>query len=49
MVKDENTRATVIMSKELKERLNELAKKDMRTFSSLVNKVLQDYADNNPK
>lgn len=42
-VSENNTRVIITLSKELKERLDELAKEDKRTFSNLCAKVLSDY------
>lgn len=42
-VSENNTRVIITLSKELKERLDKLAKEDKRSFSNLCTKVLSDY------
>lgn len=41
-----NTRTLITIPKELKKQLEELAKKDNRSFNNLVVKILKDYISN---
>lgn len=43
VVSKDNTRTLITLPKELKAKLEELAKKDERSFNNLVLKVLKDY------
>lgn len=41
-----NTRTLITIPKELKKQLEEIAKKDNRSFNNLVVKILKDYVNN---
>lgn len=43
VVSKDNTRTLITLPKELKAKLEELAKQDERSFNNLVLKVLKDY------
>ena len=45
-ISSENTRTIITISKELKAKLEEEAKKEHRSFNNLVISILADYADN---
>lgn len=45
-VADYNTRTNITISKELKAKLEELAKKQNRSFNNLVITILKDYINN---
>ena len=45
-ISSENTRTKMTMSKELKGQLEELAKKDNRSFNNYVITVLKEHVDN---
>lgn len=45
-ISNENTRTLITISKELKTKLEEQAKKEHRSFNNLVIAILNDYADN---
>ena len=45
-ISSENTRTIITISKELKAKLEEQAKKERRSFNNLVISVLGEYADN---
>jgi predicted HicB family RNase H-like nuclease len=45
-ISKENTRTLITISKELKKQLEEIAKKDNRSFNNLVVKILKDYVGN---
>lgn len=42
----ENTRTNITIPKELKARLEKIAKDDGRSFNNLVIKILREYAEN---
>ena len=42
-ISSENTRTNITISKELKAQLEELAKKDNRSFNNYVVKILKDH------
>ena len=42
-ISSENTRTNITISKELKSQLEELAKKDNRSFNNYVVKILKDH------
>ena len=44
-IKEDKTRTNITIPKELKSRLEELAKKENRSFNNLVITVLQKYAE----
>ena len=44
-----NTRTNITNSKELKSKLEEIAKTQNRSFNNLVISILKDYADNTHK
>lgn len=43
-ISDSNTRTNITISKDLKARLEKLARKENRSFNNLVITVLQEYA-----
>ncbi len=45
-ISNENTRTNITISKELKAKLEELAKQDNRSFNNYVITVLKDHVDN---
>ena len=45
-ISNENTRNNITISKELKAKLEELAKKDNRSFNNYVITVLKEHVDN---
>ena len=45
-ISNENTRTNITISKELKAKLEELAKKDNRSFNNYVINVLKEHVDN---
>ena len=45
-ISKDNTRTLITIPKELKKQLEELAKKDNRSFNNLVVKILKDYVGN---
>ena len=45
-ISNENTRINITISKELKAKLEELAKKDNRSFNNYVITVLKEHVDN---
>ena len=45
-ISSENTRTNITISKELKSQLEELAKKDNRSFNNYVITVLKEHVDN---
>ena len=45
-ISSENTRTIITISKELKSKLEEQAKKEHRSFNNLVISVLEEYAEN---
>jgi len=45
-ISKDNTRTVITIPKELKKRLEEIAKKDNRSFNNLVIKILKDFASN---
>ena len=45
-ISDENTRTLITISKELKAKLEEIAKKERRSFNNLVVSVLEYYVEN---
>ena len=45
-ISDKNTRTLITIPKELKKQLEEIAKKDNRSFNNLVVKILKDYVGN---
>lgn len=45
-ISKENTRTLITISKELKKQLEEIAKKDNRSFNNLVVKILKNYVSN---
>ena len=45
-ISSENTRTNITISKELKTRLEELAKKDNRSFNNYIITVLKEHVDN---
>ena len=45
-ISSENTRTNITISKELKAQLEELAKKDNRSFNNYVITVLKEHVDN---
>ena len=44
-ISSENTRTIITISKELKVKLEEIAKKEHRSFNNLVISILTDYAE----
>ena len=44
-ISSDNTRTIITISKELKAKLEEIAKKERRSFNNLVISILTDYAD----
>lgn len=44
-ISSENTRTIITISKELKAKLEEIAKKEHRSFNNLVIAILADYVD----
>ena len=42
----ENTRTLITISKELKAKLEEIAKNEHRSFNNLVVSILEDFAEN---
>ena len=44
-----NTRTNITISKELKAKLEEIAKNQNRSFNNLVISILKDYVDNTHK
>ena len=44
-ISNENTRTNITISKELKAKLEELAKRDNRSFNNYVITVLKDHVD----
>jgi len=49
MISDNNTRTLITIPKELKSKLEELAKLDNRSFNNLVATILAKYVDENKK
>lgn len=45
-ISSENTRTLITIPKELKAKLEEIAKKERRSFNNLVVSILEDYAEN---
>lgn len=45
-ISKDNTRTVITIPKELKKRLEEIAKKDNRSFNNLVIKILKDFVSN---
>lgn len=45
-ISNKNTRTNITIPKDLKTKLEELAKQDTRSFNNLVITILKDYADN---
>ena len=45
-ISNDNTRTLITISKELKEKLEEIAKKDRRSFNNLVVSILEDFVEN---
>ena len=45
MINEDNTRIIVTISKELKKQLEDAAKKDSRSLSSLMNKIAKDFIE----
>ena len=45
-ISSENTRTLITISKELKAKLEEIAKKDRRSFNNLVVSILEDFVEN---
>ena len=45
-ISNDNTRTLITISKELKAKLEEIAKKERRSFNNLVVSILEDYAEN---
>lgn len=45
-ISSENTRTLITISKELKAKLEEIAKMERRSFNNLVVSILEDYAEN---
>lgn len=43
-ISSENTRTIITISKELKAKLEEISKKEHRSFNNLVISILEDYA-----
>jgi predicted transcriptional regulator len=46
---EDKTRTNITFPKELKTKLEELAKKDNRSFNNLIIKILSDYVKNSQK
>lgn len=45
-ISSENTRTIITISKELKAKLEEIAKKEHRSFNNLVVYILEEFAEN---
>jgi predicted transcriptional regulator len=45
-ISNDNTRTLITISKELKAKLEEIAKKDRRSFNNLVVSILEEYVEN---
>ena len=48
-ISDKNTRTLITIPKELKTKLEEIAKNQNRSFNNLVISILKDYIDNTHK
>ncbi len=45
-ISKDNTRTVITIPKELKKQLEDIAKKDNRSFNNLIIKILKDYVSN---
>lgn len=45
-ISNDNTRTLITISKELKAKLEEIAKRERRSFSNLVVSILEEYVEN---
>ena len=45
MISDKNTITTIVIDKELKEKITKLAKKDRRSFSAYVSLLLENHLE----
>jgi len=45
-ISSENTRTLITISKELKAKLEQQAKKEKRSFNNLIVSILEEYAEN---
>jgi len=45
-ISKDNTRTVITIPKELKKQLEDIAKKDNRSFNNLIIKILKDYISN---
>lgn len=48
-IAENKVKTTIVMEKELKSALEELAKKERRSFNNLMVSILADYAENKRK
>lgn len=49
MIKDTNMQRSIVLPKEINEKINDLAKENYTTFNAIVKQILVEYFKNNEK